>query len=87
MAKHYCVSCGAANEYSGTKPKKCEKCKIKYPSEILSPLLGSYPTGNICGICALKLTNQIHGIKKKKFTGKMAEKLRLKAILWRKKHN
>jgi hypothetical protein len=57
---------------------KCKICKIEYPDEILS--------NGICGICALELTNKIHGTNRTSFNGEMAEDLRLQAIAWRKKY-
>jgi hypothetical protein len=65
----------------------CKECKWKYPDELLNPIVTSLgSSGLICGICALELTNQIHGIKRKRFNGQMAEHMRLDAIIWRKKH-
>lgn len=40
---------------------------------------------DLCGICALEITNHIHGIKRKKFGGEMAESLRQEAIAYNKK--
>ena len=63
--------------------KKCAKCKIEYPSEILSPMFGAGIAGDICGICALEISNAIHGINKTNFKGETAEDFRLQAINWR----
>ena len=60
----------------------CAECKYTYPSEILSPFNGRM----VCGICALSLTNQIHGMKRDHFDGEMAEEMRLDAIIWRSAH-
>lgn len=65
--------------------KKCSECKIKYPEELLSPLIGSDGvTGDICGICALEISNETLGIQRDHFTGTIAEEMRKDAIAWRK---
>lgn len=66
--------------------EKCTVCKIKYPSEILSPAFGLETKGVICGICALQLSNELHGDNRIEFNGETAEDFRLEAIEWRKKH-
>ena len=58
---------------------QCDRCSVKYPDYILS-------TG-FCGICALELSNQIHGDNRTKFTGETAEDFRRDAIRHRKKTN
>lgn len=67
--------------------QSCANCGIKYPVYILSPLLGSEGYHKcVCGICALELSNEYLGIKRRKFQGEMAEEFRQKAIEWRKTH-
>lgn len=67
---------------------KCAQCKLDYPESILSPLQSSYgDIPPVCGICALEISNKIHGDNRKKFTGPKAEKMRLAAIEWRKSHS
>jgi hypothetical protein len=51
-------------------------------AEFYSSALESSPL--TCGICALELSNTIHGINRKKLNGPIAESMRLKAIEWRK---
>lgn len=67
------------------KLRKCEKCGVEYPSELLAPMLG---TGidhvMLCGICALQLSNEVLGVYREEFTGETAEAMRQKAIQWRK---
>lgn len=67
---------------------RCAECQWKYPEIILSPLfVGNVGyTRQVCGICALKLMNEIHGINRSSFTGSMAEANRRSAIAWRKNH-
>lgn len=66
----------------------CERCKQSYPDELLQPMFigGEGYTKPICAICALELGNELHGIKRKKFQGEMAEDLRQRALAWRRKH-
>lgn len=66
----------------------CQECKQDYPESLLSPMQSSTWEGNsrlVCGICALEITNKIHGDKRKKFAGTVAELMRKEAIQWRKK--
>lgn len=66
---------------------KCDECKFDYPERLLGPL--STSEGNrakICGICALELGNRVIGVKRERFTGPNAEKLRQAAIKWREEH-
>lgn len=60
---------------------ECTRCRWDYPEDVpLSPVIGSTHRGDVCGICALEMTNVIHGIKRTRFTGEMAEEFRLLAI-------
>ena len=63
-------------------------CNVIYPNELVSPLGGNV-RGNVCGICALAVSNSIssRSMKRKKFDGEIAEQLRLKAIEWRKREH
>jgi len=65
--------------------KKCAKCKIKYPDDLLSPGMGLGIRGAVCGICALALSNKALGIVRTEFDGEQAEYMRQEAIEWRKK--
>jgi hypothetical protein len=40
----------------------------------------------VCGICALEVRNELHGLTDKKFDSPMAEHMRQLAVKWRKKH-
>ncbi len=62
----------------------CERCKTTYPAELVSPMLGSQYV-NLCGICALDVTNEIHGTQMQQFgEDSEAEWMRLEALYWRK---
>lgn len=70
------------------KKERCTNCGIKYPENLVQPLVFTLENNlrmmNLCGICALKITNEIHGIKRKRFaSGSQAEKARKAAIEWR----
>lgn len=66
--------------------ERCGNCKIEYPSEILSVPFGFGNGKPLCGICALQLSNELHGDNRTEFNGETAEDFRLAAIEWRKKH-
>lgn len=67
---------------------KCGNCGWNYPSVLLSRMFIASEgyTNPICGICALEVTNKIHGVTLNKFTGEMAEEIHQLAIKHR-KHN
>jgi hypothetical protein len=66
--------------------QKCPHCGVEYPPEILSPVVATGgATAEICGICALAMINQAHGIRRRKFDGPVAERLRQAALAWRQK--
>lgn len=64
---------------------KCQDCKIDYPEGYVQEVhFGSF-VKELCAICALEFTNKFHGIEREKFEdGSKAEKLRQKAIEFRK---
>lgn len=63
--------------------EKCTNCHFSYPSEILAPAFGLGTSGSICGVCALELSNKLHGDNRTAFNGEIAEDFRLEAIKWR----
>ena len=66
---------------------KCDECSWNYPEYILSGFFSSQGyKRNICGICALALSNELHGTNWHKLIGATAEGLRLAAIQWRKEY-
>lgn len=65
---------------------RCARCKWKYPDELVSTFRSSAGNSELCGICALQASNELHGMNRKKFGGPMAEDFRLDAIEWRRKH-
>jgi hypothetical protein len=71
----------------GSRTNQCEECRWLYPFTYLAPLITSKGrTGDVCGICALVLSNRALGIERTEFTGRMAEHLRLMALNWRRRH-
>lgn len=43
--------------------EQCVECLEKFPAEILSPMITSEGnTGLLCGVCALRLRNEAHGL-------------------------
>lgn len=60
--------------------EKCGECGRNAPSECLSPMavggggeLGYTPA--ICPLCALKVSNELHGDDRTEFTGTMAQQM------------
>lgn len=73
------------------KLKRCGKCRTSYPPELLSQMHLATPEGGgytapVCGICALEISNDHHGVIRSRFTGTIAEGMRQEAIKWRKTH-
>ena len=65
---------------------RCPKCQVDYPDSVpLSPITGVVVTQPICGICALEMINELHGIRRSKFRGEMAEFNRQLAVEFRQK--
>lgn len=64
---------------------KCQRCKIKFPDDLIQPLFSNL--GNIlcCPICALEITDTIHGINRTKFDGDNANILLKKALKFKEK--
>jgi len=56
---------------------------VIYPNGYLQPIISNVKSDEVCGICALKISNQALGIERKKFDGEMAEHLRQLALNWR----
>jgi hypothetical protein len=64
----------------------CTRCGTRYPDRLVTPMMINSAYTMVCGVCALELSNQIHGTNRRKFTGEQAEQLRLDTVAWRKKH-
>jgi len=64
--------------------EQCQRCKIDYPDGYTSRILGTLRPLIVCGICSLKIQNQITGFKRKSFDDPVAEDLRVNAVLYRK---
>jgi len=69
------------------KTRKCTRCRINYPSELVQTMVSSIGNFALCGICYLDFSNELHGIKRRSLDGTVAEGLRQKAIAFRKEHN
>lgn len=66
----------------------CSKCQTDYPAGVpVREFRSNRPpyAKRLCGICALAMTNEIHGDNRKTFTlGSMAEEARLAAVKFKK---
>jgi hypothetical protein len=66
---------------------KCGKCDWDYPNHLVHPIQGNQRLyGLFCPICALEVINEALGIKREKFDGRQAERLRQEAFRWRTNH-
>lgn len=53
---------------------RCPRCKFNYSERILLiPVIGTYPTEPICGVCALEITRKFHKSPDYMFTGEIAK--------------
>ena len=64
----------------------CTRCRLPYPAELVTAMNVNGRYVNVCGICALEISNELHGDNRKAFNGEMAELFRLDAVEWRQKH-
>jgi hypothetical protein len=54
--------------------KKCNKCEQKFPDHLVQPMTISDPENPelcyllVCPICALAITNEVHGINRTGFS-------------------
>lgn len=64
----------------------CTHCRLPYPDELLSDFVTPNGRARVCGVCALDLTNALHGTKMKRFHGEGAEFMRQEALEWRRRH-
>jgi len=70
------------------KLETCPRCRVEYPSDLLAPFFPpppGLPAQRVCGICALELTNEVHGTERTEFHGQQSEWMRLDAIAWRRR--
>lgn len=66
---------------------QCAECHWTYPHSYLAPLRTSEGnTADVCGVCALMLSNKALGVNRSRFFGRMAEHLRQMALTWRDNH-
>lgn len=70
--------------------KTCTECDWSYPDDLVQPMCihTSEFSGyvDVCAICGLKISNDVHGMDRKAFNGEIAESLRQQAIAFRKAH-
>lgn len=66
---------------------RCTNCQWKYPEQILADMdVSGTITHNVCGICALEMSNRTLKHQRTEFNGERAEACRLAAIEWRRTH-
>ena len=53
----------------------CQECKRSFSDELIQPLYYKGTYTPMCPLCALAITNKIHGMNRKKFAGTMANEL------------
>lgn len=64
---------------------RCSCCKVNYPDGLVVLMMVNGERPLVCGICALDISNEAHGITRKRFDGEFAEDLRQQAIEFRKR--
>lgn len=65
----------------------CSRCKREYPDVGYITDMFTSDKGylHVCGICALDITNELHGTRMKRFHGPMAEQMRRDCIDYHKR--
>ena len=71
---------------------KCERCEIDYPNHLVRPLImgrlgQSLQSVDVCGICALEIVNELHGLNDSQFHAHGAETVRRACVKWRQDNN
>jgi hypothetical protein len=67
---------------------QCDNCKRIIPQEMLSTMFTNEGvTGEICGVCALDISNKALGIERTEFRGEIAEGMRQEALAYYKDTN
>lgn len=63
----------------------CTRCKVAYPDVgyVTNMFTSTHGYLHVCGICALEITNELHGTNMKQFRGEMAEQMRQDCIAYR----
>ena len=64
----------------------CTRCEVRYPDELVTHMNANGTYVRVCGICALEISNEIHGDQRTECGGEQAELLRQDALAWRRKH-
>jgi hypothetical protein len=61
---------------------KCEDCGRTTPEDVpvQAMVTSAGRTGDICAVCALRVSNLQLGIQREKFTGTVAEEMRVKTV-------
>lgn len=66
----------------------CARCRRQYPDVgyVTDMFTSTQGYLHVCGICALEITNELHGTKMTRFHGEMAEQMRQDCLAYRKAH-
>jgi hypothetical protein len=64
----------------------CTRCVTSYPDELVTQMFVNGGYTMVCGVCALEVSNAVHGTNRRKFRGAQAEQLRQDALQWRRDH-
>lgn len=66
---------------------KCKRCKQKLPDDLVQPMCVNGDYINVCGVCALEVTREVHGIPEYEFRpDSMAEDIYLRTKKYKEKH-
>lgn len=55
--------------------KTCDTCKRSFPNGLVQKFVSIVYVLDLCGICALKAKNEVHGTRFKKFHGENAQRI------------
>lgn len=50
----------------------CPHCGREFPEHLVQPMVGTGISLDMCPICALEISNKMHGIKRTEFAGEIA---------------
>jgi hypothetical protein len=61
----------------------CTRCLTSYPNKLVTQMFVNGRYTMVCGVCALIISNEVHGTRRRKFDGEQAELMRQRALAWR----
>ncbi len=56
----------------GQALNRCRHCGERFPEHLIQPYITNNGNISVCGICALAISNEMHGMNRTEFGGEMA---------------